>query len=228
MLRAALRHEYDVRMLDTKPDLDLSVTSALAAATHVLAPTLTWPQPIYGVVRSLGLVADLQEGLPDRTVIGFLPSAYNGRGLRPAALGSLVNRIEDVNSITTPLNVILIVTYFLSISALGNPDADYVRWLSYVPFFTPMLMFIRVSLSNPAWWEPLMQTLNPRRPSGNADSRADSDQLARSLAGALLGIPYLAANVWLGIGWARSAQGLWPHWKRSLRSRTTADMLLKK
>jgi ABC-2 type transport system permease protein len=73
-----------------------------------------------------------------------------------AALGSLVNRIEDVNSITTPLNIVLIVTYFLSIYALGNPDAEYVRWLSYVPFFTPMLMFIRVSLSNPAWWEPLV------------------------------------------------------------------------
>jgi ABC-2 type transport system permease protein len=73
-----------------------------------------------------------------------------------AALGSLVNRIEDVNSITTPLNIVLIATYFLSIYGLGNPDAEYVKWLSYVPFFTPMLMFIRVSLSNPAWWEPLL------------------------------------------------------------------------
>jgi ABC-2 type transport system permease protein len=76
-----------------------------------------------------------------------------------AALGSLVNRIEDVNSITTPLNIVLIATYFLSIYALGNPDAGYVKLLSYVPFFTPMLMFIRVSLSNPAWWEPLLSIL---------------------------------------------------------------------
>ncbi|MFL5733491.1 MAG: ABC transporter permease [Chloroflexia bacterium] len=76
-----------------------------------------------------------------------------------AALGSLVNRIEDVNSVTTPLNIVLIVTYFLSIYALGNPEAAYVKWLSYVPFFTPMLMFIRVSLSDPAWWEPLLAIL---------------------------------------------------------------------
>ncbi len=92
---APLRQQFDVLLLDTKPDLDLSVTGALAAATHVLATTLTLPQPIYGVVRSLGLVDDLREGVPDLRVIGFLPMAYNSRGLRPAALGSLVEMSQE-------------------------------------------------------------------------------------------------------------------------------------
>jgi cellulose biosynthesis protein BcsQ len=92
---APLRRRFDVLLLDTKPDLDLSVTGALAAATHVLATALTLPQPIYGVVRSLGLVEDLREGVPDLRVIGFLPMAYNARGLRPAALGSLVEMAEE-------------------------------------------------------------------------------------------------------------------------------------
>ncbi len=90
-----LRHRFDVLLLDTKPDLDISVTGALAAATHVLATALTLPQPIYGVVRSLGLVDDLREGVPDLRVIGFLPMAYNTRGLRPAALGSLVEMAQE-------------------------------------------------------------------------------------------------------------------------------------
>ncbi len=94
-LLSPLRTTYDVLVLDTKPDLDLSVTGALAAATHVLAPALTLPQPLYGVVRSLGLVADLQEGLPDLRVVGFLPMAYNGKGLRPASLGSLVEMAAE-------------------------------------------------------------------------------------------------------------------------------------
>ena len=37
--------------------------------------------------------------------------------------------------------------------ALGNPESDAVKGLSFVPFFTPMLMFIRIALSNPGWWE---------------------------------------------------------------------------
>lgn len=90
-----LRRRFDAVILDTKPDLDLSVTGALAAATHVLATTLTLPQPIYGVVRSLGLVEDLREGVPHLRVVGFLPLAYNARGLRPAALGSLVEMAQE-------------------------------------------------------------------------------------------------------------------------------------
>jgi ABC-2 type transport system permease protein len=72
-----------------------------------------------------------------------------------AALGSLVNRTEDVNSITTPLTLLLVATYLLSFAALANPEAEYIKWLSFVPFLSPMLMFIRVALSSPAWWEPL-------------------------------------------------------------------------
>ncbi len=92
---APLRRHFDVLLLDTKPDLDISVTGALAASTHVLATALTLPQPIYGVVRSLGLVEDLREGVPDLRVVGFLPMAYNARGLRPAALGSLVEMAQE-------------------------------------------------------------------------------------------------------------------------------------
>ena len=89
-------------LLDTKPDLDLSVTGALAAATHVLATALTLPQPIYGVVRSLGLIDDLREGVPDLKVVGFLPMAYNSRGLRPAALGSLVEMAQEYGVMCLP------------------------------------------------------------------------------------------------------------------------------
>lgn len=70
-----------------------------------------------------------------------------------AALGSLVSRTEEVNSITGPLTIVMVGVYLVSIYAISNPDAEFVRWLSFVPFFTPMLMFIRVALSNPALWE---------------------------------------------------------------------------
>lgn len=76
-----------------------------------------------------------------------------------AALGSLVNKTEDVNSITTPLTLLLVATYLISLASLANPDADYVRWLSFVPFVSPMLMFMRVALGNYSWWEPTLAIL---------------------------------------------------------------------
>jgi len=94
--------------------------------------------------------------VPASTLILFLVFFLLGYLLFAAlygALGSLVSRTEDVNSITGPLTIVMVGVYLVSISALGNPDADYIKWLSFVPFFTPMLMFIRVALSNPPIWE---------------------------------------------------------------------------
>ena len=87
-------------------------------------------------------------------LLGFLLYA-----LVYAGVGSLVSRNEDINSIATPLTMIIVLTYVVSILAIGSPDAPLVRWLSFIPFFTPMLMFIRVALSSPAWWEPVLSIL---------------------------------------------------------------------
>jgi ABC-2 type transport system permease protein len=94
--------------------------------------------------------------VPAGTLILFLVFFLLGYLLFAAlygALGSLVSRTEDVNSITGPLTIVMVGVYLISIAALSNPDADYIKWLSFVPFFTPMLMFIRVALSNPPIWE---------------------------------------------------------------------------
>ncbi|HST04219.1 MAG TPA: ABC transporter permease [Chloroflexia bacterium] len=70
-----------------------------------------------------------------------------------AALGSLVSKTEDVNSVTAPLTIVNVAVYLVSIYALSDPDAGFVKLLSFVPFFTPMLMFIRVALGTIAIWE---------------------------------------------------------------------------
>ena len=70
-----------------------------------------------------------------------------------AALGSLVSKTEDVNSVTAPLTIVNVAVYLVSIYALSDPDAGFVKVLSFVPFFTPMLMFIRVALGTIAIWE---------------------------------------------------------------------------
>lgn len=97
--------------------------------------------------------------VPPTTLIAFLVFfmlGYLVYAALYAALGSLVNRTEEVNSITTPITLVVVGVYLLSMLALGNPDAEYIRWLAFVPFLSPMLMFIRVALANPAWWEPVV------------------------------------------------------------------------
>ncbi len=102
------------------------------------------------------------EYVPAETLIFFLVFFLLGFLLYAfvyAGVGSLVSRSEDVSGVATPLTLITLSTYILSIWALGSPDAPLVRWLSFVPFFTPMLMFIRVALGSPTWWEPVLAVL---------------------------------------------------------------------
>ena len=81
-------------------------------------------------------------------VMGFL--MYS---LLYAALGSLVSRQEDVQSATSPLMMLIMVGYFMSVFGLQAIDETWVRIASFVPFFSPYLMLARVSVGHVEAWE---------------------------------------------------------------------------
>ncbi len=81
-------------------------------------------------------------------VLGFLLYA-----LLYAALGSLVSRQEDVQSATSPLMMLIMVGYFMSVFGLQAIDDTWVKVASFVPFFSPYLMLARVSSGHVALWE---------------------------------------------------------------------------
>lgn len=70
-----------------------------------------------------------------------------------AFLGSLVSRIEDVNQMVSPLIFTVVIAFMLAMAGLSNPAAPYVTVTSYIPFFTPMLMFLRVGMLDVPLWE---------------------------------------------------------------------------
>ena len=81
-------------------------------------------------------------------VLGFL--LY---GALFGAFGSLVSRQEDVQTALGPMYIILLAAYLCGIFGLQSPDANWVVILSYVPFFTPVLMLARASVGTLAVWE---------------------------------------------------------------------------
>jgi ABC-2 type transport system permease protein len=81
-------------------------------------------------------------------VLGFL--MYS---LLYAALGSLVSRQEDVQSATSPLMMLIMVGYFMSVFGLQAIDETWVKVASFVPFFSPYLMLARVSAGHVEAWE---------------------------------------------------------------------------
>lgn len=70
-----------------------------------------------------------------------------------AALGSTASRVEDVQNITGPMILVGVGGYLASFTALNVPDADWVHALSFVPFFSPYLIPIRMVLGRIEPWE---------------------------------------------------------------------------
>ncbi|WP_040285796.1 ABC transporter permease [Sporosarcina koreensis] len=73
-----------------------------------------------------------------------------------ALLGSLVSRTEDVQQMIMPMTLLIVAAFILAASGLGNPELGYLKYASFFPFFTPLVMFLRVGMLDLPVWEPLL------------------------------------------------------------------------
>lgn len=70
-----------------------------------------------------------------------------------AMLGSLVSRTEDVQQLIMPMIFLIMIAFFIAMYGLNAPDSSFIVISSYIPFFTPMLMFLRVGMLDIPFWE---------------------------------------------------------------------------
>ncbi|YCA45016.1 ABC transporter permease [Bacillus sp. JZ8] len=114
------------------------------------------------VAKSLGWADSLALGFID--VSGFTVSVtllfilffllgFMLNGMIYAALGSLASRSEDINNFTFPLTLVSLANFFLGMMIMGDPTANYITICSYIPVFTPTLMFSRYLMGSAAGWE---------------------------------------------------------------------------
>lgn len=71
-----------------------------------------------------------------------------------AAAASLISRVEDMSSATSPIMMLVMIPYVLVITFNNNPAVLAV--MSYVPFSAPVAVPMRVFLGTTQWWEPLV------------------------------------------------------------------------
>ena len=70
-----------------------------------------------------------------------------------AALGALVKRQDEVQNAVAPLTFLLVFGYIVSFFAVYSPDATWVKVISYIPFWTPTTMMMRIGIGQVASWE---------------------------------------------------------------------------
>ncbi len=105
-----------------------------------------------------GLQVDFSN-LPISTIVYavvFFILGYLLFAMIAAMLGSIVSRIEELQQIMTPMTLLIVVAFMLAMFGLTTPDALYIKITSFIPFFTPMIMFLRIGTSDPALWEIIL------------------------------------------------------------------------
>lgn len=70
-----------------------------------------------------------------------------------AMLGSIVSRVEDVGQLLLPMIFLIMIAFFIAMFGLSVPDAKFITITSFIPFFSPMIMFLRVGMLDVPIWE---------------------------------------------------------------------------
>lgn len=70
-----------------------------------------------------------------------------------ATLGSMVSRLEDVQLVVTPVTLLVLASFFIAMFGLDSPQSPVITVTSFIPFFAPLIMFLRIGMLNIADWE---------------------------------------------------------------------------
>ena len=65
-----------------------------------------------------------------------------------AVAGALVSRMEELQNVIVPLNLVILASLFISLGATSDPDSTLSRVASLVPFSTALAMPVRISLGS--------------------------------------------------------------------------------
>jgi ABC-2 type transport system permease protein len=77
-----------------------------------------------------------------------------------AALGALVKRQDEVQNAVQPLTWLFMIGYLASaVGGVASADTVWMKVLSFVPFWTPTVMLMRIGGGSVAWWEVLVSIL---------------------------------------------------------------------
>lgn len=70
-----------------------------------------------------------------------------------AAVGSAVDQEQDAGQLTMPVTIPIIIPILFVQSIMSNPDGTLAVVLSLIPFFSPILMIVRIAATEVPLWQ---------------------------------------------------------------------------
>ncbi|WP_426035269.1 ABC transporter permease [Brevundimonas sp. DC300-4] len=154
-------------VMEEKSNKILEVLLSSASATEILTGKVLGVAMltlsvlvVWGGIGAVGLItaapsvaADVASVLMTDGLIfyfmGYIVGGYLMYAVLFAAIGAFCETPRDAQTLMGPIMMVLVVPLLVVQMALVNPDAPAVKFLSWVPFFTPFLMSARAPSGPP-------------------------------------------------------------------------------
>jgi ABC-2 type transport system permease protein len=107
---------------------------------------------VYGTSFIPAGVNFAMPGIPAHVFVYFVVFFILGYflfGTLYAAIGSMVNSEKEAQQLVMPVTMFLIVPIMLMIFIIRAPNSSIAVFLSFIPFFAPILMFLRITVLLP-------------------------------------------------------------------------------
>lgn len=76
-----------------------------------------------------------------------------------AGIGSVCNTDQEAQQMQTPVVMCLVFTLIVPVMIIQNPDGVFATVISMIPFFTPIVMFMRINILTPPAWQIALSIL---------------------------------------------------------------------
>ncbi len=88
----------------------------------------------------------------------FFLTAYFIYSFLLGALSSLASRSEDLNTLTTPVMMVFVISFMIVIMGMTSDaiNSPFMVVCSYIPFTAPLVMFARITLADVAFYEIIL------------------------------------------------------------------------
>jgi ABC-2 type transport system permease protein len=71
-------------------------------------------------------------------------------------IGAMVTTTQEAGQVALPVVFLLVAGYLLMFPVIRDPDSTFAFWVSMFPFFSPIIMPVRIVTQTPSFWEIML------------------------------------------------------------------------
>ncbi len=141
------------------PPTQLLAGKLLGVGGAGLTQFLVWSLSLLGI--SLAAAGPMPGNIPMPEIsplilvsfVAFFVRGFAFYASLYAAIGAAVNTIQEAQNFVFPIVIPLVLGLVCFPVILESPDGGLAVILSLIPFLTPLLMFLRIVVLTPPWWQ---------------------------------------------------------------------------